>query len=39
LNPFTHYSVKLRRQWHVWVEGHAVIIEKGGPGCWPDFGR
>jgi len=31
LNPFTHYSMKLKRQWHFSVEGHAVIIEKERP--------
>ena len=40
LNPFTHYSMKLKRQWHFSVEDHAVIIEKGPhPCCWPDFGH
>ncbi len=31
LNPFTHYSMKLKRQWHFSVEDHAVIIEKERP--------
>jgi hypothetical protein len=31
LNPFTHYSITLKRQWHFLVEGHAVIIEKERP--------
>ena len=31
LNPFTHYSMKLKRQWHFAVDGHAVIIEKERP--------
>jgi len=31
LNPFTHYSIELKRQWHYSVEGHAVIIEKERP--------
>ena len=40
LNPFTHYSMKLKRQWRFSIDGHAVIIEKERPLLfWPDFGR
>jgi hypothetical protein len=31
LNPFMHYSMKLKRQWHFSVGDHAVIIEKERP--------
>jgi len=31
LNPATHFSMKLKKQWHHFVKGHDVVIEKERP--------
>lgn len=37
LNPFTHFSAKLTRQWQCSINGHQVIVEKERPLLFAGF--
>jgi hypothetical protein len=37
LDPSTHFSVSLTKQWRVTVEGHSVVIEKTRPVLFAGF--